>query len=60
MMTIFGALIFVLIIFEVAPVLPPENLENGRTDHRLELATAEKHSFANTGVDKTGYNFSCR
>ena len=59
MMTIFGALIFVFIKFEVAPVLPPEKLENGRRDHKLEPATAEKNSFANTGVDKTGYNFSC-
>ena len=53
MMTIFSTLIFILVIFEVASVLLPEKVEDGRGDHKHELATAEKHSFANMGVDKT-------
>ena len=57
MVTIFGALIFVLVVFEVASVLLPEKPEDGRRDHRHELATAEKHLPANMGVDKTGYSF---
>jgi hypothetical protein len=57
MVTIFGALIFSLVVFKFASVLLPEKLEDGRRDHRHELATAEKHLFANMGVDKTGYTF---
>ena len=56
MVTIFGALVFVLVVFEVASVLLPEKLEDGRRDHRHELAAPEKHLLANMGVDKTGYN----
>ena len=59
MMTIFGTLIFALVIFEISSVLLPENLEDGRADHKLELATTEKHSFANMGVDEKGYNLFC-
>ena len=56
-MTIFGALIFILVVFEVASVLLPERLKNGIRDYRQELATAEMHSFANMAAEKTGYNF---
>ena len=59
MMTMFGTLIFFLVLFEVASVLLPKKLEDGKIDHILELATAEKHSFANMGVDNTWYNFFC-
>ena len=58
-MTIFGTLIFALVIFEVSSVLLPENLEDERADHKLKPATTEKHSFANTGVDEKGYNLFC-
>ena len=56
-MTIFGTLIFFLVLFEVASVLLPKKLEDGKIDYIPEFDTAEKHSFA--GVDKTWYNFFC-
>ena len=57
MMTIFGALTFVLVIYDVASVTLPEKIEDGGRDHRHELTTAEKHSFSNIRVDKTWYNY---
>jgi hypothetical protein len=54
MMTIFGALIFFLIVLEVISILQSDKLEDGRSDHRQELAESEKHSFANIVAVQTG------